>query len=1213
VVAKNNLNGFSGSSVASPAVIQVDVPGEPTAIAAITRDKEAVVSWTTPANNGGSAITGYTVTSNPESLTCTTVVGVSLDANSCLVTGLTNGTAYTFTVVATNAQGSSVSSQASSAVTPSEPTFTYELNGDGTIAITGCTGCSDSVVIPSEINGLTVTRIAGYAFRFPTSGNPAMTSVVIPDTVTTIDEWAFSFNSLTSLEIPSSVTSIAKSVFESNDLASVMFLGDAPASSSYTFYDNPSLTEINVAFGATGFSDTYLGLPVVRFKTVPDAPTGVSAAIGNGQAVVSWTTPANDGGDPITGYTVTSSPAGGTCSTVVGVSLDANSCLVIGLTNGTAYTFTVVARNLRGSSISSEDSSAVTPATVPDEPTGVSATPGNGQAVVSWTAPVDNGGAAITGYTVTSSPAGGTCTTVVGISLNANSCVVTGLTNGTAYTFTVAARNLQGTSTSSEESSAVTPATVPDAPTLVSAITRDKEAVVSWIEPVNDGGSEITGYTVTSNPESLTCTTFVGISLDDNSCVVTDLTNETAYTFTVIATNANGSSVSSQASSAVTPSEPTFTYVPNGDGTIAITGCFGCSDSVVIPSEIEGLTVTRISEDAFRFPDSGIPSVTSVVIPDTVTTIDEGAFAGNSLTSVEIPASVTSIAKLAFESNDLESVTFLGNAPTTNVDCFLGNPDLTEINVPFGATGFSNPYLGLPVVRFKTVSDEPTGVVGISGKEQVSVSWTAPANDGGEPITGYTVTSDPEGESCTTDGALSCTITGLAKGDIYTFSVVATNVIGDSYPSESSAEVTVKGRNQAISITQISDLAWSDEVVTVSVSSNDVDTELGTELDVTLVSTTLRICTVDGSDITTLRPGTCTLRATQLGSSVYEAATPVTTSFQVLKATQTPLEVRVNSVTQNGAIITPVTLDLDNSSNPLAANVFQILNVDSGGAASVNLQSVQPIASSTAPRFSVLASDAAICAVNAQGLVTISDLGNCRVKVQAPANDYYLASGQQLASDPVGVLTVWISAVAYDANGGGPKPPIDTGESTVDNSFKSPGDTVPALVAEADPKVASQINFGSGSAIDFNPNGKVTPIGRSKLVGSITYVMSFSDKSKSFSVMGCPSKQYKDKAKKICKAPKLVPSSTCTLTSVKKMTGKEFTTMQPFKFSSCQINAAGMAKLKAADVSRRPTVVMKFDFNPVWPVNGKVKALSKKTGKVHTAVRRKGTFVMKFS
>jgi hypothetical protein len=79
------------------------------------------------------------------------------------------------------------------------------------------------------------------------------------------------------------------------------------------------------------------------------------------------------------------------------------------------------------------------------------------------------------------------------------------------------------------------------------------------------------------------------------------------------------------------------------------------------------------------------------------------------------------------------------------------------------------------------------------------------------------------------------------------------------------------------------------------------------------------------------------------------------------------------------------------------------------------------------------------------------------------------------------------------------------------------------------------------------------------------------------------------------------------------MTGKEFTTMQPFKFSSCQINAAGMAKLKAADVSRRPKVVMKFDFNPVWPVNGKVKALSKKTGKVHTAVRRKGTFLMKFS
>jgi hypothetical protein len=278
----------------------------------------------------------------------------------------------------------------------------------------------------------------------------------------------------------------------------------------------------------------------------------------------------------------------------------------------------------------------------------------------------------------------------------------------------------------------------------------------------------------------------------------------------------------------------------------------------------------------------------------------------------------------------------------------------------------------------------------------------------------------------------------------------------------------------------------------------------------------------------------------------------------------------------------------------------------------VNLQSLQLISSSTPPRFSVLVSDAANCSVNAQGLVTISELGNCRVKVQAPANDYYLASGQQIASDPVGVITVWINTVAHDANGGGPKPPIDTGESAVDNSFKSPGDTDPALVVTTNPRVASTMNFGGGALISYSPTGKITPTFMSKFVGSFTWVISFTDKSKSFSVMGCPSKVYKDKAKKICKAPKLVPSATCTLTSVKKMTGKEFTKMQPFKFDSCQINAAGLAKLKGTIVAKRPKIAMRADFKPVWPVNGKVRAKSQKTGKYYTAVPRKGTRVMKF-
>jgi len=290
-------------------------------------------------------------------------------------------------------------------------------------------------------------------------------------------------------------------------------------------------------------------------KVAPGAPTAVHGTSGDSQVALAWTAPAFKGSAAISDYWVQySTNSGTTWNTFTHLSSPTAAAAVAGLTNGTAYLFRVAALSSAGTGTSSAVSSPITPVGVPGAPTGVSASPGNAKATVSWIAPASNGGLAITGYTVASSPGNKTCTTN-----GALTCDVTGLTNGTAYLFTVTATNNLGASGPSVTSSAVTPQVlaVPGAPTVVSATAGDAKATVSWAAPVSDGGSAVTGYTVTSNPGDQTCTTGGALT-----CDVTGLTNGTSYSFTVAAGNSVGVGAPSAASSAVIPA------VPAGGGNI---------------------------------------------------------------------------------------------------------------------------------------------------------------------------------------------------------------------------------------------------------------------------------------------------------------------------------------------------------------------------------------------------------------------------------------------------------------------------------------------------------------------------------------------------------------------------------------------------------------------------------------------------------------------
>lgn len=274
----------------------------------------------------------------------------------------------------------------------------------------------------------------------------------------------------------------------------------------------------------------------------PSAPTQVTAvAAGPTSVAVSWAAPAQLNGSTITSYLVTSSPGVKTCT----AGAAATTCTVTGLTAGTPYTFSVKALSNRGMSRPTR-SPSVTPtgpsgASAPSAPTAVSATAGMRRALVSWSAPSALNGATLTGYTVTATPGGATCSTA-----GARRCTVSGLTGGTRYTFRVVARSSAGNSAASTASRAVTAWARGVAATPTRAVAGDRRATISWTAaaPV---GVAAHHYIVTAAPGGATCSTV------NRTCVITGLVNGRTYLIRVTAYTAGGTAITTSRKLYVTP------------------------------------------------------------------------------------------------------------------------------------------------------------------------------------------------------------------------------------------------------------------------------------------------------------------------------------------------------------------------------------------------------------------------------------------------------------------------------------------------------------------------------------------------------------------------------------------------------------------------------------------------------------------------------------
>lgn len=457
-----NATYSAATTVSQSFSVNAVAPGAPTIGSAQSNAPgQATVSFTAPAANGGSAITSYTVTSNPGSITA------SGSSSPITVTGLTNGTSYTFSVKANNIAGAGAASTASNAVVPKAlQTITFANPGAQNFGTTPTLSASTtatglSVTFTSSTTGVcTITSTGALTFlakgTCTIDADQAGNATYAAATVVT---QSFSVNAV----VPGSPT-IGTAQSTAPGQATVSFTGPTfnggSAITGYTVTSNPgfitatgSSSPITVTGLTNGVSYTFT-VQAINVAGSSDASAESNAVTPKAQQAISFDNPGaqNFGTSPT--FTASTSAMG------LAVSYSSTTTDVCTITSEGKLTFlTIGTCTILAEQSGNEVYDAATPvsqsfavkAVVPNAPTITAVVAGDSKVTVSFEAPQFNGGAEITGYTITSQPDG------ISATGSGSPIVVTGLENGTPYTFTVTATNSVGTSVASEESANAEP------------------------------------------------------------------------------------------------------------------------------------------------------------------------------------------------------------------------------------------------------------------------------------------------------------------------------------------------------------------------------------------------------------------------------------------------------------------------------------------------------------------------------------------------------------------------------------------------------------------------------------------------------------------------------------------------------------------------------------------------------------------------------------
>jgi fibronectin type 3 domain-containing protein len=425
----------------------------------------------------------------------------------------------------------------------------------------------------------------------------------------------------------------------------------------------------------------------------------------------------------------------------------------------------------------------------PGPPTGLTATAGNAQVSLAWTAPAEDGGAAIIGYNVFvgTSSGGESASPVNGSLIAATGYTVPGLANGTTYYFTVEAVNdgdLSSAPSGEASATPVAPVTAPGAPTGLAATAGDAQVSLAWTAPASTGGAAITGYNVYEGTSENFTDGAAAASTEGTGLTITKLTNGTTYYFRVTAVNdagegpASGAASATPAAAITAPGAPTGLTATPGNGRVTLSWTAPASDGGA------GITGYVIYQGTSAGGESASPAATSKGTGATITKLTNGTtyyFKVAAVNEAEeqgkdsgqasaTPASADSSASARASASASASARASASASASQTSGLAGAP---------GAPG------------------APTRLTATPGNGEVGLSWTAPA---AAPASYNVYEGTSQGFSLGTavksTTGTSTTVTGLTNGRTYYF--VVTAVYSNGQASGSSGEASAEPTQKAV-------------------------------------------------------------------------------------------------------------------------------------------------------------------------------------------------------------------------------------------------------------------------------------------------------------------------------------------------------------------------------------------------------------------------------